>query len=93
MKMKSLAYITEGHSGYDDRLWNLLKDYNLTLPSADDFYMFDHWSFFSYFVVCGASIRQENRFEGTMEMIIEIPSHKEEDFYKKLENNIFFFKK
>jgi hypothetical protein len=51
--MKQLAYITQGHSEYDDRLWELL---DATDIDPHEFLGLDYYSLVPFFVLAGATV-------------------------------------
>jgi hypothetical protein len=51
--MKQLAYITQGHSDYDERLWALLE---ATGIDPHEFLGLDYYSLVPFFVLAGATV-------------------------------------
>ena len=52
--MRQLAFITAGHSDYDDRLWALLGESGI---DAQEFESLDYFSLVPLFLLAGASVR------------------------------------
>jgi hypothetical protein len=52
--MKQLAFITDGHSEYDDRLWAVLGDSGI---DPQEFEGLDYFSLTPLFMLAGASVR------------------------------------
>jgi len=83
--MKQLAFITQGHSDYDDRLWALL---GATGIDPHEFVGLDYFGLVPFFVVCGASVRTDAHTHGTDVHVsgihVEIPEELEDPFYATL---------
>jgi hypothetical protein len=52
--MKQLAFITVGHSDYDDRLWRLLGESGI---DSQEYESLDYFSLLPVFLLAGASVR------------------------------------
>jgi hypothetical protein len=83
--MKQLAFITQGHSRYDDRLWQLLGETGI---DPHEFVGLDYFGLVPFFVVSGASVRTDAHSHGAdvhvSGITIEIPEELEEAFYATL---------
>jgi hypothetical protein len=83
--MKQLALITQGHSQYDERLWELLGSTGI---DPHEFYGLDYFGLVPFFVLAGASVRPMAHTHGTevhVEMVyVEIADELEEGFYSTL---------
>jgi hypothetical protein len=83
--MKTLAFITIGHSEYDDRLRKLLDESGI---DPQEFESLDYFSLIPFFVLAGASVRTDAHahedhmhFQG---VTIELAPELEEPFYAVL---------
>jgi hypothetical protein len=83
--MKQLAFITQGHSEYEDRLWELLEGTGI---DPHEFVGLDYFGLVPFFVVSGASVRTDAHTHGgdvhVSGIRIEIPEELEEGFYATL---------
>jgi hypothetical protein len=59
--MKQLAYITQGHSEYDDRLRELL---DATGIDPEEFVGLDYFSLTPFFVLAGATVAPDSHAHG-----------------------------
>jgi hypothetical protein len=59
--MTQLAFITQGTSEYDDRLWELLSGTGI---DPHEFYGLDYYSLLPFFVLAGASVRPQAHTHG-----------------------------
>src|SRR3712207_9385081 len=60
--MKRLAYITQGHSQYDDRLWEILSSSGI---DPHEFEGLDYFGLTPFFVIAGATVRADAHTHGT----------------------------
>jgi hypothetical protein len=83
--MKQLAFITQGHSDYDERLWELLEGTGI---DPHEFVGLDYFGLTPFFVLSGASVRAEAHTHGddvhVSGVLVEIPEELEEAFYATL---------
>jgi hypothetical protein len=83
--MTQLAFITQGHSEYDDRLWALLSETGI---DPHEFYGLDYYGLLPFFVLAGASVRPQAHTHGTDMHVegvyIEIADDLQEAFYATL---------
>jgi hypothetical protein len=83
--MKQLAFITQGDSDYDPRLWELLE---ATGIDSQEFLGLDYFGLAPFFIVSGASIRTDAHAHGVNVHVagihVEIPEELEEAFYATL---------
>ncbi|HZO35300.1 MAG TPA: hypothetical protein VFB41_00345 [Solirubrobacteraceae bacterium] len=59
--MTQLAYITQGHSEYDDRLWEILDGSGI---DPHEFLGLDYFSLAPFFVLAGATVAPEAHAHG-----------------------------
>jgi hypothetical protein len=83
--MPQLAYITQGHSQYDDRLWGLLQETGI---DPHEFEGLDYFSLVPFFVLAGASVRPQAHTHGphvhTEGVFVEVSDDLAEAFYTTL---------
>jgi hypothetical protein len=83
--MKRLAYITQGNSDYEERLWELLSASGI---DPHEFEGLDYFGLTPFFVIAGATVRADAHTHGTdvhtQGVIVEIPEELEEGFYATL---------
>ena len=83
--MKTLAFITQGQSDYEDRFRELL---DATGIDPHEFEGLDYFGLLPFFVIAGASIRTDAHTHGdhvhTTGIYVEIPEEFEEGFYATL---------
>jgi hypothetical protein len=83
--MKQLAFITQGHSEYADRLWELLDASGI---DPHEFEGLDYFGLTPFFVISGATVRADAHTHGptvhTSGVYVEIPEELEEAFYATL---------
>ena len=83
--MKQLAFITQGHSDYEPRLWELLE---ATGIDSQEFVGLDYFGLVPFFIVSGASVRTDAHTHGADVHVsgihVEIPEELEEPFYGTL---------
>jgi hypothetical protein len=80
-----LAYITQGDSTYDDRLWALLQGTGI---DPHEFEGLDYYGLVPFFVLAGASVRPQAHTHGvhvhTEGVFVEVDEELEEGFYATL---------
>lgn len=83
--MKQLAYITQGNSSYDDRLWQILSASGI---DPHEFEGLDYFGLTPFFVIAGATVRADAHTHGTdvhtSGVFVEIPEELEEAFLATL---------
>ena len=83
--MKQLAYITQGHSDYDDRLRALLDESGI---DPHEFLGLDYFSLVPFFVLAGASVAPDVHAHGADVHVtgvrVSIPEDLEEPFLATL---------
>ena len=83
--MKQLAYITQGNSRYDDRLWEILASSGI---DPHEFEGLDYFGLTPFFVIAGATVRADAHTHGTdvhtSGVFVEIPEELEEAFLATL---------
>jgi hypothetical protein len=83
--MKQLAFITVGHSEYDDRLWDLLGDSGI---DPHEYESLDYFSLLPVFLLAGASVRTVAEAHGDHMHLegwyVEIDEALEPIFYEEL---------
>jgi hypothetical protein len=83
--MKQLAFITQGHSDYDERLWELLEGTGI---DRHEFVGLDYFGLVPFFIVSGASVRTDAHTHGADVHVsgirVEIPEELEEGFFATL---------
>jgi hypothetical protein len=83
--MKQLAFITQGHSEYADRLWQLLTESRI---DPHEFSGLDYYGLVPFFVLCGASVRPQAHTHGpeihVEGVFVEVSDELEEAFYATL---------
>ncbi|MDP9376016.1 MAG: hypothetical protein M3P40_00295 [Actinomycetota bacterium] len=83
--MKTLAFITQGQSDYEDRLRELLDSTGI---DPHEFEGLDYFGLLPFFVIAGASIRTEAHTHGdhvhATGIYVEVPEELEGGFYATL---------
>ena len=83
--MKQLAFITQGHSDYEDRLRQILDASGI---DPHEFEGLDYFGLTPFFVIAGATVRPDVHAHGdhshTTGVYLEIPEELEEAFYGTL---------
>ena len=83
--MKQLAYITQGNSTYDDRLWQILSSSGI---DPHEFEGLDYFGLTPFFVIAGATVRADAHTHGTdvhtSGVFVEVPEELEEAFLATL---------
>jgi hypothetical protein len=83
--MKQLAYITQGNSRYDDRLWEILSSSGI---DPHEFEGLDYFGLTPFFVIAGATVRADAHTHGsdvhTAGVFVEVPDELEEAFLATL---------
>ena len=83
--MKQLAYITQGNSQYDDRLWQILSASGI---DPHEFEGLDYFGLTPFFVIAGATVRADAHTHGsdvhTSGVFVEVPEELEEAFLATL---------
>jgi hypothetical protein len=83
--MKQLAFITQGHSEYEDRLRQLLEASGI---DPHEFQGLDWFGLVPFFVLCGATVRPKAHTHGNDVHVegvyVELPPEYEEGFYETL---------
>jgi hypothetical protein len=83
--MTQLAFITQGNSQYDDRLWELLEGTGIDPHEFDGL---DYYGLVPFFVLAGASVRPEAHTHGdyvhTEGVFVEVDDALQEAFYATL---------
>ncbi len=83
--MKQLAYITQGNSRYDDRLWEILSASGI---DPHEFEGLDYFGLTPFFVIAGATVRADAHTHGsdvhTSGVFVEVPEELEEAFLATL---------
>ena len=83
--MKQLAYITQGNSRYDDRLWEILSSSGI---DPHEFEGLDYFGLTPFFVIAGATVRADAHTHGsdvhTAGIFVEVPEELEEAFLATL---------
>ena len=83
--MKQLAYITQGHSDYDDRLRAVLDASGI---DPEEFLGLEYFSLTPFFVLAGATVGAEAHAHGTEVHVsgvrVSIPEELEEAFLATL---------
>jgi hypothetical protein len=84
-RMKRLAYITQGNSEYEERLWELLSASGI---DPHEFEGLDYFGLTPFFVIAGATVRADAHAHGTdvhtSGVIVEVPEDLEEGFFATL---------
>ena len=79
--MKQLAYITQGNSRYDDRLWEILSSSGI---DPHEFEGLDYFGLTPFFVIAGATVRADAHTHGsdvhTAGVFVEVPEELEEAY-------------
>ena len=79
--MKQIAYISQGDSDYDDRLWTLLEASGI---DSQEFLGLDYFSLVPFFVLAGATVEPEAHGHGTSVHVtavrVTIPEELEDAF-------------
>jgi hypothetical protein len=89
--MKRLAFIAQGGSDYDDRLWSLLEETGI---DPHEFIGLDYFGLVPFFVMAGASVRPQAHTHGDdihvegviVELADDLP---EEGFYAQLRDLLY----
>jgi hypothetical protein len=89
--MKQLAFITQGHSEYDDRLRQLLVSMEI---DPHEFVGLDYFGLTPFFVMAGATVRPEAHTHGdeihVEGVVVELPDElPEEGFYAQLQDMLY----
>ena len=89
--MKRLAFITQGNSEYDDRLWELLT---ATGIDPHEFTGLDYFGLTPFFVMAGATVRPEAHTHGpeihVEGVVVELPDDLPADaFYSQLQDLLY----
>ncbi|MEA2323560.1 MAG: hypothetical protein QOD81_3410 [Solirubrobacteraceae bacterium] len=83
--MKQLAYITQGHSDYDERLRELLDGSGI---DSDEFLGLDYFSLVPFFVLAGAGVAPDAHAHGDSVHVtgvrVTIPEELEDAFLATL---------
>ena len=83
--MKQLAYITQGNSQYDERLWQILSASGI---DPHEFEGLDYFGLTPFFVIAGATVRADAHTHGTdvhtSGVFVEVPEELEEAFLATL---------
>lgn len=83
--MKTLAFITQGQSDYEERFRALL---DATGIDPHEFEGLDYFGLLPFFVIAGASVRADAHTHGehvhTSGIYVEVPEDLEEAFYATL---------
>ncbi len=83
--MKQLAYITQGNSRYDDRLWEILSSSGI---DPHEFEGLDYFGLTPFFVIAGATVRADAHTHGTdvhtAGVFVEVPEELEQAFLATL---------
>jgi hypothetical protein len=83
--MKQLAYITQGHSEYDERLRGLLEESGI---DPHEFVGLDWFSLTPFYVIAGATVRAEAHTHGdhahVTGVFVEVPEELEDAFFATL---------
>jgi hypothetical protein len=83
--MKQLAYITQGNSRYDDRLWEILSASGI---DPHEFEGLDYFGLTPFFVIAGATVRADAHTHGTdvhtSGVFVEVPEELEDAFFATL---------
>ena len=83
--MKRLAYITQGNSDYEERLWELLSGSGI---DPHEFEGLDYFGLTPFFVIAGATVRADAHTHGTdvhtAGVFVEVPEELEEAFLATL---------
>jgi hypothetical protein len=83
--MIQLAFITQGDSQYDDRLWRLLEGTGI---DPHEFEGLDYYGLVPFFVLSGAQVRPQAHAHGvhvhTEGVFVEVEDELEEGFYTTL---------
>jgi hypothetical protein len=89
--MKRLAFITQGDSDYDDRLWELLSETDI---DPHEFTGLDYFGLTPFFVMAGATVRPQAHTHGddvhVEAVIVELPDDLPEDaFHAQLRDMLY----
>jgi hypothetical protein len=83
--MKRLAFITQGHSDFDPRLWEALE---ATGIDPHEFVGLDYFGLTPFFVIAGAAVRAEAHAHGDQVhvtgVVVEVPEELEAGFFATL---------
>jgi hypothetical protein len=83
--MKQLAFITQGHSDYDPRLWEVLESTGI---DPHEFVGLDYFGLTPFFVIAGATVRADAHSHGdhvhVTGVFVEVPEELEEPFFTTL---------
>jgi hypothetical protein len=89
--MKRLAFITQGHSDYDERLWTLLTESGI---DPHEFTGLDYFGLTPFFVLAGATVSPQAHTHGTdihlEAVVVELSEDLPEDaFYSALKEMLY----
>jgi hypothetical protein len=89
--MRRLAYITQGSSDYDERLWGLLEETGI---DPHEFIGLDYFGLTPFFVMAGATVRPEAHTHGddihVEGVVVELPEDLPDDaFYGQLRDMLY----
>jgi hypothetical protein len=89
--MKRLAFIAQGHSDYDERLWTLLSETDI---DPQEFIGLDYFGLTPFFVMAGAIVRPQAHTHGDEihvdGVVVELPDDlPEEGFYTQLRDMLY----
>jgi hypothetical protein len=83
--MTQLAFITQGSSDYDDRLWQLLEQTGI---DPHEFYGLDYFGLLPFFVLSGATVRPQAHTHGdhmhVEGVVVEVDPELEAAFFATL---------
>lgn len=84
--MTEVAYIMQGHSQFEDRLWGLAAVLSPDYPDPDTPYSgLDYFDLLPEFVWAGASVEIDRRCPGLPQYVLTVPDGLEDAFYATLE--------
>ena len=89
--MTRLAFITQGHSEYADRLWELLEGMDI---DPHEFIGLDYFGLTPFFVMAGATVRPQAHTHGdeihVEGVVVDLPEDlPEEGFYEQLRDMLY----
>jgi hypothetical protein len=83
--MKQLAFITQGHADYEQRLRTLLDGTGI---DPEEFIGLEYFGLVPFFIIAGASVRTDAHAHGedvhVTGITVEVPEELEEGFYATL---------
>lgn len=82
--MTQVAYISEGHSQFADRLWALAGELASDVPEGG--WGLDYFELLPHFVWAGASVERDHSWPDLHECTVTVPDEHEEAFYTALES-------